>query len=72
MTIYDIKYRTVNAPYFFSRETMKFFHQTLKDYSVVKSGNRYRLSAPMYDYDGRNVGTTVRYFNPATNELENS
>jgi hypothetical protein len=49
---------------------MKFFNQTLKDFKVVKleNGNFY-LFAPMYNNQGKNVGTTEREFNPLTNEF---
>lgn len=71
ITIYDIKYRLENEPYFFTRNTMKFFHQTLKDFSVKKlGGGLYKISAPMKDYSGRIVGTTQRVFNSATNKFE--
>jgi hypothetical protein len=70
MTIYEIKQRVSNAPYFFSRQSMKFFNQTLKDFKVRKleNGNFY-LFAPMYDNRGQFVGTTEREFNPITNKF---
>jgi hypothetical protein len=70
MTIYEIKYRTAkNNPYFFDRKTMKFFGQTLRDFSVKKlPDGRYLITAPMR-LDGRIVGTTERVFDPETNEL---
>lgn len=73
MTIYEIKELTAkNEPYFFSHKTLKFFGQTLKSFKVTKEPDgRYRVSAPMRDsITGKNMGTTVRYFNPLTNELE--
>jgi hypothetical protein len=72
MTIYDIKERTAKtSPYFFSRDSLKFFGQTMKAFKVHKmTDGRYEISAPMRDRDGRNMGTTVRYFNPVNNELE--
>ena len=37
MTIHEIKERTKKTnPHFFSRDTMKFFNQTLKDFKVKK------------------------------------
>jgi len=70
MTIYEIKRRThETAPYFFSRETMKFFGQTLKDFNVREMNDgRYRISAPIRD-DERIVGYTIAIFDPKTNEL---
>ena len=68
MTIYEIKQLTKETePYFFDRDTMRFFGQTLKDFSVKKQDDgRYRIFAKSYSggYD------TVRYFNPENNELE--
>jgi hypothetical protein len=70
LSIYEIKNRVTNAPYFFTRQSMKFFNQTLKDFKVIKleNGNFY-LFAPMYNNQGKNVGTTEREFNPLTNEF---
>lgn len=73
LTIHDIKRLSEpKSPYFFSRDTLKFFGQTLKSFSVTKyPGGRYLISAPMVDrLTGRKVGTTERIFNPVTNELE--
>lgn len=73
MTIYDIKYRVTNAPYFFERKSMKFFNQTLKDFRVHKLGcDKYRLFAPMKDYSGKVMGTTERIFCAKTNEFINA
>lgn len=71
ITIYDIKYRTQStSPYFFERKTLKFFSQTMRDFSVIKiAENQYRISAPML-HNGKQVGQTVRIFNALTNELE--
>ncbi|MFA5307411.1 MAG: hypothetical protein WC365_08240 [Candidatus Babeliales bacterium] len=70
MTIYEIKDRTKNAPYFFERKSMSFFGQTLKDYHVHKmEDGRFLIFAPM-KHEGRIVGTTKRIFDPATNRLE--
>ena len=75
LTIYDIKYRTQEtAPYFFTAKTLKFFGQTMRSFSVRKQADgRYLISAPMVDrFTGRNMGTTQKYFNPITNELQHS
>lgn len=65
MTIYEIKRRTAEtAPYFFSRKTMKFFKQTLKDFSVKKIGDKkYLITAKS------GVHTTARIFDTETNTL---
>jgi hypothetical protein len=70
MTIYEIKRLTEKtAPYFFSRDTLKFFGQTMSSFKVYKlSDGRYLLTAPYGK--GKPKGETVRYFNPITNELE--
>lgn len=72
LTIYDIKYLSQNSsPFFFDRKTMKFFHQTMKDFHVKKqSDGRYYIYANMRDYTGKIVGLTERYFNPQTNKLD--
>jgi hypothetical protein len=72
-TIYDIKRLTEDtSPHFFTRKTMKFWGQTLKDFSVQKMDDgRYRISAPYRDVHGKFTNKyTERYFNPKTNELE--
>jgi len=71
MTIYEIKQRTqATSPYFFSRDTLKFFGQTLRMFRVYKQpeGN-YLITCPMYDRSGKKVGQTERIFNPETNTL---
>lgn len=72
MTIYEIKYKTLEpSPYFFCRKTLKFFHQRMRDFSVRKQNDgRYLISCPMRDFNGKQVGTTQRLFNPTTNELD--
>ena len=74
MSIYEIKERTKKtAPYFFNRATMKFFSQTLKDFSVKKQiDGRFKITAPIRSkWDKkRAVSNTIRYFNPMNNELE--
>jgi hypothetical protein len=73
MNIYEIKrLPEAKSPYFFSRKTLKFFRQTMRDFKVKKQDNgKYRISCPMWDrFTRRRVGTTVRDFNPITNELE--
>ena len=71
MTIYEIKARTLEtAPYFFTRDTMKFFGQTMKSFTVKKqTDGRYFISAPRM-FDGKINGYTTRFFNPANNLLE--
>lgn len=71
MTIYEIKQRTQEtSPYYFRRDTLKFFGQTMRMFSVKKVGNKYKISAPSY-WNGKLMGYSERMFNPETNELEN-
>lgn len=74
MTIYDIKRDSeAKSPYFFTRNSMRFFGQTLRDFSVKKQPDgRFLISAPMRDRFNNNklMGHTKRYFNPENNELE--
>lgn len=73
MTIYDIKERTKDkAPYFFSKDTMAFFNQTLKDFTVKKlSDTEYLIEAPSY-WGGKLMGYTRRIFNTETNDLHDA
>jgi len=72
LTIYDIARLTEStSPHFFTRKTLKFFHQTMGKFSMKKQKDgRIYISQPMTDHNGRKVGLTERYFNPVTNELE--
>ena len=48
-TIYDIKYLTKESlPYYFSRDTLKCFNQTLKDFYVHPLHNTLNQD---YSYD---------------------
>jgi hypothetical protein len=71
MNIYQIKQLTQEtSPYFFTRDTLKFFGQTLSKFSVKKQADgRVKISQAMR-CNGREVGQTVRYFNPINNQLE--
>jgi len=72
MTIHEIKNRTLEtSPYFFDRQTLKFFRQRMSMFSVKKQpSGKYLISCPMRDSSMRVVGYTQRLFNPLTNELE--
>ena len=71
MTIYEIKRRTEKtSPYFFSKNTMKFFGQTLKSFKIYKEkDSRFKIVAPSY-WDSKFMGNTIRFFNPINNILE--
>lgn len=72
MTIYEVKQKTKKtAPYFFSRETMKYFRQTMKDFKVYKQEDgRFKIIAPIRILPKVDDDFTIRYFNPINNELE--
>jgi len=72
LTIYEIKRRTEETnPYFFSRKTMKFFGQTLRDFRIRREADgRYRIEAPTYRGPDKLNRPTVRYYNPSTNDLD--
>ena len=72
MTIYEIKELTKEtAPYFFSRDTMRFFGQTLKSFRVKKQlDGRYKISARSGQTLLDGTHWTIRFFNPENNELE--
>ena len=79
MTIYEIKRRLEDtAPQYFSRDTMKFFGQTMKDFRVYKQEDgKFLLTAPIRQrtrFSGSEIwattGHTRRIFNPETNRLE--
>lgn len=74
MTIYEIKELTQKtSPYFFSKDTLRFFGQTMKSFKVKKQKDgRYLISAIMKDRNKKIVGETIRYFNSINNELENN
>ena len=71
MTISEIKYRTMKkSPYFFTRDTLKFFGQTMKDFKIKKQKDgKFLISAPAR-LEGKIVHYTERLFNPVTNDLE--
>lgn len=79
MTIYEIKRRLEDtAPQYFSRESMKFFGQTMKDFRVYKQKDgKFLMVAPIRErtrFSGSEIwattGQTRRVFNPETNKLE--
>ena len=71
MTIQEIKKLTKEtAPYFFSKDTMKFFGQALNDFEIKKqTDGRYMITAESGDnWGGKHL--TIRFFNPDNNKLE--
>jgi len=68
-TIYQIKRRTSEtAPYFFSRQTMRFWGQTLKDFKVYKTETPHLF---LIEAKSRANFKTRRIFNALNNTLEN-
>jgi hypothetical protein len=70
LTISDIKYQVEQkGSYFFSRSSMKFFKQTIKDFSVKRYGDDKFYLSSKYG-NGCPIGKTERIFNPFSGELE--
>lgn len=72
ITIYDIKELTKEtSPYYFSKDTLEFFGQTMKDFKVTKIENKnlYKIFAKSFDRQGQYMGDSVQYFNPVNNQL---
>ena len=72
MDIYEIENKTQKtAPYFFSRDTLRFFGQTMRSFKVYKEddSDRWVVYAPIKK-DRKIIGETIRFFNPVTNDLE--
>ena len=71
MTINEIKKRTQKtAPHFFSRDTMRFFNQKLKDFKVKKlNDTEFLIYADSY-WNGNFMGVTIRVFDTTTNEFK--
>lgn len=71
LTIYDIKRLTQEtSPYFFSRDSMRFFGQTLKDFKVYKQKDGKYLIIAGSGKNWNEKHYTKRLFNPLNNELE--
>ena len=61
-TVQTIRESLALGPYFFSKDTLKFFGQTMRSFRVEwhdKEQGIIRLFAPMKS-DGKRVGTTER------------
>ena len=72
LTIYQIKRMIENSstPFFFSRKSLKFFNQTLKDFRVSEYvDGDYHISAPIKDFKGNLVGYTKKRFRPSLGEF---
>lgn len=73
MTIHEVKSRHMamhHESHFFDRNTMLFFHQTMRSFRVKYIGDdRYEIRAPMRDSRGAYMGDTVRIFDYNTGEL---
>jgi hypothetical protein len=71
MTIYEIKRRTAETePYFFSRASMRFFHQTLKDFKVYKINERFYLFEAPFGPREKRLGKTQYIFDSETDTVQ--
>jgi hypothetical protein len=63
-TVYDIKQSLALGPHFFSRDTLRFFGQTMSSFKTDwhnKDQGIVRIYAPMRDHTGQRMGTTERF-----------
>jgi hypothetical protein len=70
-TISNIKQSGVLGEHFFSRDTLRFFGQTMSSFKTEwydKDQGILRLYAPMRDHTGERMGTTVRYLKIKTTD----
>ena len=73
-TLSEIKAANERAGnYFFSRDTMKFFGDTMRSFAVRHIDGKVYIQRvkPMYDRGGRSMGGVgdMREFNPATGTI---
>jgi hypothetical protein len=63
-TITNIKQSGVLGEHFFSRDTLRFFGQTMSSFKTDwhnKDKGIVRIYAPMTDHTGQRMGTTERF-----------
>lgn len=71
MDIYQIERNCLGSPFFFSKDTLRFFGQTMEGFNVEFQGDgRYMISQKMTDSDGTDRGMTRRFYNPKNKKLE--
>ncbi len=73
-TLADTKQANTDAGgFFFSRDTMKFFGDTMRSFAVRHAGGKVFVERvrPMRDRSGRNMGGIgdLREFNPETGDV---
>lgn len=70
LTIYDVKRLTKKtSPYFFSKETLETYGQTLKSFAVIQENDTtFLIVAPRY-WNGKRTGFTQQIFDTETNKL---
>ena len=71
-TVYEIEKATIKkSPYFFKRNTMNFFGQTMDSFEIERMTETiFELTAPMIDRStGRQMGITQRFFSYLTEDL---
>ncbi len=70
-SIHDVKHHTESTgdnPHFFTRKSMKFFGQSMKDFHVGRTkGSYFKISAP-----SRHGSTTERYYDPKKGALHSA
>ena len=71
LTIYDIEENTKNtAPYFFSRDTLSFFKQTMASFKVYKNlSGKIFIYAKGFCPSGQCFGFTLREYDPIGKNL---
>jgi len=73
-TIYQIKRDVTNAPFYFERQTLRMFGQTLRMFTVHRIDKvRFLVCAPMYDRSftpWAYRGNTTRIYNALTKRFE--
>ena len=70
-TITNIKQSGVLGEYFFSRDTLRFFGQTMSSFKTDwhnKDQGILRLYAPVIDHRGDRMGTTERFLKIKSSE----
>ena len=61
-------------PFYFTKDTLRFFGLEIGHFKISDNGDgRFKISAPSFWWKNGKIactGVSVRYFNPATNDLE--
>ena len=69
-TVNQIRESLALGPYFFSRDTLRFFGQTISSFKTEwHDSNIVRIYAPMKDSSGDRIGTTERFIKIENDKL---